>query len=186
MALAGRQTSSPQVVHLSAAGAALWTSARGAFTGPGPVSVNSTDGSCWIGAWDPLTSVRVRTAAPRWSTCPRWGRSWGDGPPASSPGQQGVSVDSTDGSCWVAGSTSGEVVHLSAAGTELWRSASGAFAYPWHPAVNPRDGSCWVLDGDLRCHYRNLPASVVVHLASGGRNSGGWPMAHSTPCNLFP
>ena len=38
------------------------------------------------------------------------------------------------------------MVHLSAAGAELWRSASGEFACPESVSVNPTDGSCWVAD----------------------------------------
>ncbi|MGD0113942.1 MAG: hypothetical protein ABSD48_18955, partial [Armatimonadota bacterium] len=41
-----------------------------------------------------------------------------------------VSVNPTDGSWWVADYGDSQVVHLSSAGAELWRSASGAFAYP--------------------------------------------------------
>ena len=33
-----------------------------------------------------------------------------------------VSVNAADGSCWVADTANSQIVHLSAAGAELWRS----------------------------------------------------------------
>jgi len=62
-----------------------------------------------------------------------------------------VSVNSADGSCWVADTGTDEVIHLSVDGEELWRG--GGFDFPdddgWYNSivcVNPSDGSCWVAD----------------------------------------
>jgi DNA-binding beta-propeller fold protein YncE len=71
-------------------------------------------------------------------------------------GPSSVSVNPTDGSCWVADTDDSQVVHLSSAGAELWRSASGAFLEPFSVSANPTDGSCWVADT-----YNNQ----VVHLS---------------------
>ncbi len=57
-----------------------------------------------------------------------------------------VAVNSTDGSCWFGDSTHGQLVHLSAAGTELWRSSVGQFTNPAYVAVNSTDGSVWLVD----------------------------------------
>ena len=51
------------------------------------------------------------------------------------------------------------VVHLSAAGVELWRSASGTLSMQSSVSVNPTDGSCWV--GDYW-------TGRVVHLSEAG------------------
>jgi PKD repeat protein len=59
----------------------------------------------------------------------------------------------------VADTNHSQVVHLSSAGVELWRSASGAFYGPYSVSANPTDGSCWVAD-----HGH----SEVVHLSSAG------------------
>jgi PKD repeat protein len=59
----------------------------------------------------------------------------------------------------VADYANNQVVHLSSAGAELWRSASAAFYGPWSVSVDPMDSSCWAADiGD----------SQVVHLSSAG------------------
>ena len=57
-------------------------------------------------------------------------------------------MNPTDGSCWVADTGNSQVVHLSSAGAELWRSATGEFDRSSRPSVsvNPTDGSCWVAD----------------------------------------
>ena len=68
-----------------------------------------------------------------------------------------VSVNSTEGSVWVADYGNDEVVKLDSDGTEVAR-VSG-FYYPIAVAVNPRDGAVWVAD-----YYH----SEVVKLASDG------------------
>ena len=68
-----------------------------------------------------------------------------------------MSVNPTDGSCWVADTYNDRVIHLAADGTQLWQG--GAFYQPWSVSVNPVDGSCWV------CDSYNYEA---VHLAADG------------------
>jgi hypothetical protein len=67
---------------------------------------------------------------------------------------QSISVNPTDGSCWVADVSYDHVVHLGADGAELGRS--GGFDWPESVSVNSSDGSVWVADT-----YN----SQVVHLA---------------------
>jgi DNA-binding beta-propeller fold protein YncE len=69
-------------------------------------------------------------------------------------GARSVSVNPTDGSCRV---VAGELIHLAADGTELWRR--GGFDYPTEVSVNPTDGSCWVTEWS---------AGRVAHIASDG------------------
>ena len=49
-----------------------------------------------------------------------------------------VSVNPTDGSCWVADEVNDQVVHLAENGAELWRG--GGFYWPESVSVNPVDG----------------------------------------------
>ena len=84
-----------------------------------------------------------------------------------------VSVNPADGSCWTAynWNGTGEVVHYSSTGSELWQSLNGVFALPQSVSVNPTDGSCWV--GDLgrpqsQAMGQTAINPAVVHLASDG------------------
>ncbi len=72
-----------------------------------------------------------------------------------------VSVNPTDGSCWVADWGNKQVVHLAADGTELWRG--GSFTSLSQLAVNPADGSCWVTD-----RIAQAKQIVLAHLAPNG------------------
>ncbi len=148
------------VVHLSAAGAELWRSADGAFTHPAALSVDPTDGSCWVadggdsGSYLGAGVVHLSSAGQT-----LWKSASGQFYSPSS-----LSVNSADSSCWVADSDyyAGAVVHLSSGGTELWRSASGQFATPGHISVNPADGSCWV------SAYAHTTWDYLFHLSSTG------------------
>jgi hypothetical protein len=115
-----------QVVHLSAAGEELWRG--GGFSWPGSVSVNSTDGSCWVSdTWHSQVVHLSAQGAELWR---------GSGLPFPGP----IAVNPTDGSCWVGVSTAEQpLVHLSATGEELWRGGRYASSL----SVNPTDGSCW-------------------------------------------
>jgi len=78
-----------------------------------------------------------------------------------------VSVDPTDGSCWVADRRRGEVIHLAEDGVELWRG--GEFTEPWSVSVNRADGSCWVADrGTYDFEFYRYFDSAVVHLGADG------------------
>ncbi len=87
---------------------------------------------------------------------------------------QSVSVDPTDGSCWVTDYGHDQVVHLSVVGAELWRSAGGAFSKPPCVSVNPMDGSCWVTDiGHSQVVHlcrRSSSLSAPATVVSGGTN----------------
>jgi DNA-binding beta-propeller fold protein YncE len=130
------------------------------FSHPQSVSVNPTDGSCWVG--DGGDVVHLSEDGPEL---------WRGGKfsyPAS------VSVNSTGGSCWVA--DWGGVMYLAADGTEVWRS--GDFTLPESVSANPADGSCWVADGG---------GDRVVHLAEDGtellRVFISWPTCVSVDSN---
>jgi uncharacterized repeat protein (TIGR01451 family) len=111
------------------------------------VSVNPTDGSCWVAD---TTNDQVVHLSSEGAELWRGGQF---GTPMS------VSVNSDDGSCWVSDVTSGEdyIVHLSSAGTEVWRG--GGFNVSWSVSVNAADGSCWVA---------NKNGNSVIHLSSTG------------------
>ena len=134
-----------QVVHVSRDGEEMWRGATSDF--PMLIAVNPTDGSCWVGtaegqllhlASDGTQLADLRGLAYRASS---------------------LSVNHTDGSCWFVKFSQGEgdsspVVHVDAAGRELWRGdqyrASGV-------SVNASDGSCWV-----------TTSVGLVHLAADG------------------
>jgi DNA-binding beta-propeller fold protein YncE len=136
-------------VHLAADGTDLCR-VEG-FWGPGGLSVNPIDGSCWVGdsrARDVVHLAQDGTVLSR-----------SDGFQGLDPelyAAISLSVNPTDGSCWAADSAFAEVVHLSAAGEELWWA--GEFEWPRDVSVNPTDGSCWLTD-----YYQG-----VVHLAEDG------------------
>jgi len=117
----------------------------GGFNYPYHVSVNPTDGSCWVADTDNNQVVDVAEDGTEL---------WRGG---GFLGPHSVSVNPTDGSCWVADSGNDQVVHLAQDGTELWRG--GNFLTPQSVCVNPTDGSCWVAD-----HGNDQ----VVHLAEDG------------------
>jgi PKD repeat protein len=148
------------------------------------VSVNPTDGSCWVAAGGSVMHVAADgtilgqhggfsrpiavTVNPTDGSC--WVADWGSGEVVhlsaegvalwrggGFAGPRDISVNSTDGSCWAVDVLGGEVVHLSEAGMELWRG--GGFGWPLCVSVNPADGSCWVADDGN---------GQVVHLSAEG------------------
>jgi hypothetical protein len=96
------------------------------------VSVNSSDGSCWVADYENNQVVHLaQNGAELWRGgrfCQPWS----------------VPVDPTDGSCWVGDTYSDQVVHLAEDGAEPWRG--GGFDDPRSVSVDPTDGSCWVAD----------------------------------------
>jgi DNA-binding beta-propeller fold protein YncE len=139
--------SNSEVAHLAEDGAELWRDSS--LTGP--LSVNPTDGSCWV--LDTLSYEVIHLAA---DGTQLWRAAMSDKP-------ESVSVNSTDGSCWVVGGT--EVVHLAENGSELWRG--GGFDFEWFGdvSVNPANGSCWLI------HVRGQDGSYgleLVHLSEAG------------------
>jgi hypothetical protein len=117
------------------------------FSQPLAVSVNPTDGSCWVA--DQAGGQTVHLAA--------------DG---TELGRRDVaaiclSTNPTDGSCWL-GTAWGEVIHLTADGSELLRIAG--ITDPVSIAVNATDGSCWVAVAD----FVSDTTYEVLHLAETG------------------
>jgi len=110
------------------------------------VSVNPTDGSCWVTDWD--TDDVIHFAAD--------GTQLWRGTSFFNP--ECVAVNPNDGSCWVADFDNGHVVHLAATGAELWRGMD--FWGPDSVAVDPNDGSCWIGDwgSDEIIHVSSLGA----------------------------
>ena len=110
------------------------------------VSVNTSDGSCWVA--DGSTLLHLAADGTIISQTTGFQQPWA------------VSVNPSDGSCWVADKGNGQVVHLAEDGTELWRGVDfGGFAHGNSISVNPTDGSCWVADSFN---------AQVVHLAQDG------------------
>jgi PKD repeat protein len=179
-----------QVVHLSAEGDQLWRG--GVFEDPTVISADSGDGSCWVGDWaghglvhlaadgtelarvEGVTTVRAVSANLQDHSC--WAADWGSGlllhvsaegagllqtSDYGTPWE--VAVNPSDGSCWVA--TADWLLHLSADGTELWRSLPGEFTNS-SVDIDPRDGSCWA-----------WASGAMVHLSESGEELGVAPGA---------
>jgi len=148
-------TGNDEVVHLSAAGAELVRIGRyedpsnpaveRCFVEPGSVSVNPTDGSCWVAdtgndqvvhlAEDGTQLLRIGcyedpAVTPPVERC------------LTAPGS--VAVNPVDGSCWVADTGGNYLVHLADDGSLLW--CGPCFSGPQSISVDPTDGSCWVAD----------------------------------------
>ncbi len=122
-------------------------SRTGGFLYPASVSVNPSDGSCWVA--DTYNNQVVHLASDGLTELSR-----ADG----FSGPWCVSVNPSDGSCWVADSDNNQIVHLAPDGnTEL--SRTGFLSYPVSVSVNPNDGSCWAA-------IRGW--GWVIHLASDG------------------
>jgi DNA-binding beta-propeller fold protein YncE len=115
------------------------------FRGPGSVSVNVVDDSCWVA--DTGNNYLVHLAED--------GSLLWRGPCFSSP--ESVSVDPTDGSVWAADTDNNHLVHLDAEGNQLLRQEG--YAELLSVSANPTDGSCWVAD---------TGNSQVVHAAANG------------------
>jgi hypothetical protein len=141
-----------QVVHVSEDGTELL---RVGFPYAASVSVNPSDGSCWVTAKDQVAHLAA-DGTQLW-------QAWSFVEPRS------VSANASDGSCWVAdlvwtqAGPAGSVVHLAADGTTLLHAS--ALGVPITVSVNPTDGSCWV----AVCTWPPLPDHLeVVHLAEDG------------------
>ncbi|NIR02031.1 MAG: hypothetical protein GTN78_17860, partial [Gemmatimonadales bacterium] len=123
-------------VRLAADGAELWRSQsrdRGKYN----LSVNVADGSWW--AADSQYHQVVHFAA---DGTELWRLTNPDDGPRLLSSPLSISVNATDGSCWVAnGAAERQVLHLAADGTELW-SGGGLLARPRSASVDPGDGSC--------------------------------------------
>ncbi|MFB3882376.1 MAG: PKD domain-containing protein [Armatimonadota bacterium] len=203
----------------------------GGFYTPISISVNTTDNSCWVGDFgqaDPYGAVNgvAHLSADGTTLYRTYG--W-PGPPATQLPDadyqwhcpNSVSVNPTDGSCWVLDYYWGHIVRLAEDGTQLWRAgsypwgylpqptypygwtlvnhvaanpiggayvlSSGGLFYLWpsgeqtlwpisdpnnpnwirdprQPSVNTSDGSCWMLGTD----YAQSPSRSIVHVSPAG------------------
>jgi hypothetical protein len=136
---------SPFVMHLAEDGSELWRTAElGSYS---PVSVDSSDGSCWLTTYGTQDVVHLSAdGSELWRGNPFGDYDYGN--------PQAVSVNSRDSSCWVLGHAEEgtppvfdswqELVHLAPDGTVLWRSAPLDLDWSWWLAANPADGTCWV------------------------------------------
>jgi len=148
-------TENDEVVHLAADGAELLRigcyehpsdpAVELCFVKPESVSVNPTDGSCWVAdtgndqvvhlAEDGTQLLRIGcyqdpAVTPPVERCLNEPRS--------------VAVSPADGSCWVADTGSNYMVHVAEDGSVLW--CGPCFSGPQSIAMDPTDGSCWVAD----------------------------------------
>jgi hypothetical protein len=139
-----------QVSHVTAEGGLLW---RGLFRDPQVVAVNPIHGSCWVADMGHSQLVLLSTTADEIMRLD--GFLWPQGWFVFVPKPACISSDRIDGSCWVADTGHGEVVHVGLDGTELWRG--GGFQRPAAVCANAMDGSCWVLN-----------ENELVHLAADG------------------
>ncbi len=120
------------------------------FPYPVSVSVNPSDGSCWVADYGYETFP--------WQV----GHVDADGNSLSWKAviePRSVSSNPTDGSCWVGSAGSG-VVHLASDGTTVSSQVGyPTFNDPRSVSVSPNDSSCWVADTNN---------NQVVHLAPDG------------------
>ncbi len=112
------------------------------------LDVDRRDGSAWIGGMETLVHIAV-DGEQLWS--------------GEFDGLRGIAVDQRNGSCWAvtrspSGST-GSVVHLTADGSELWRTDE--IAGLRDIAVNSADGSCWVASGEGCLHLAEDGTELV-------------------------
>jgi DNA-binding beta-propeller fold protein YncE len=57
-----------------------------------------------------------------------------------------ITVNPTNGECWVADSNNARIVRLSDAGKQLGVIQIEGIGQPKSISINPKDGACWVLD----------------------------------------
>ncbi len=124
------------------------------FYNPRAVSVNTSDGTCWVA--DTSNNQVVKLAPSGTIELIRIGG-------FSSP--QDVAVNPVDNTCWVADYTNDRVVKLDSAGNIL--AEVGGMDNPYSVAVNPEDGSCWVAD-----YYNHQVVKLIVSGAESLRKGG--------------
>jgi DNA-binding beta-propeller fold protein YncE len=148
-------TGNDEVVHLAADGAELLRigcyedplepTVERCFKAPQSVSVNPTDGSCWVADTKSNEIVHLAADGTQLLRIGSYEDSAVD-PPVERlfKAPQSVSVNPTDGSCWVADTGNNYLVHLAADGGALW--CGPCFSEPQSISVDPTDGSCWIAD----------------------------------------
>ena len=154
------EPSSDDVVRLASNGAELLRT--GPFDDVRSVSANPGDGSCWVAVYGHRPSQSPIQEGSALVHLDENGNILWRSEAVYRPTD--VSVNTSDGSCWVANWGAGQVVHVRVDGTELWRGQTGDSTYPQVVAANSADGSCWVSqdtpsDGDY---------DEILHLAEDG------------------
>jgi len=120
---------------------------------PLSLSINSSDGSCWVADTDAIVVRKLSAAGEQIAELNTM-----TNPPAFTSNPRSVSVDSRDGSCWVA--VFDKIYKYSADAKELFKL--DGFNEP-EISVNPTNGECWVAD------HSNL--RVVRYSAAGKKLS---------------
>jgi hypothetical protein len=134
------------VTHLSAEGEVLW---YGEGLSPVSLAVSPVDGSWW--AADRSAGAIIRFAP---DGTELWRRAY-----AVHGGNWEISVNPSDGACWVAAT---DLILLDAHGAELWKSSLDSASIE-HVATDPYDGSCWA-----GANYYNGPFGLLLQMASDG------------------
>jgi len=154
--------SNNQVVKLGADGTELIRVSG--FSYPVSVSVNSTDGSVWVADYSNNRIVKLLSSVPNgYNIGTNTGSHvilTGFNRPSS------VSVNSNDGTCWVADYYNHKVVKVKADGSEKLVNVGG-FYYPISVSVNSTTGVVWVADS-----YNNQVVKLDPNGAQLARLSG--------------
>lgn len=101
---------------------------------PNSVSVNPTDGSCWVADTGNDRVKKLSSSGTVLLNLSGFNR------------PQSVSVNSSNGNCWVADTGNSRVKKLSSANGAVLVDISRFIGKPASVSVNPTDGSCWVAD----------------------------------------
>jgi len=105
---------------------------------PLSLSINSSDGSCWVADTDAIVVRKISAAGEQLAELNSTSN-----PPAFASNPRSVSVYPKDGSCWVA--VFDKIYKYSADAKELFKL--GGFDEPY-VAVNSANGECWVADSN--------------------------------------
>lgn len=145
------------------------------FSQPLSLSINASDGSCWVADTDAISVKKLSATGQKLATLdppvfesqpasvavdPRDGSCWvatrdtiykfsSDAKQLSKSGgfnEPVITVNPTNGECWVADSSNARVVRLSAAGKQLGVMQIEGISQPKSISINPKDSTCWVLD----------------------------------------
>jgi len=145
------------------------------FSQPLSLSINPSDGACWVADTDAVEVKKLSTNGQKILSIgmdvlasqptsiavdPRNGSVWvgvidtvykfsSDGKQLNKIGgfnEPILEVNPKNGDCWVADSSNGKVLRLSESGGKLNTIEIPNVTQPKSISVNPADGSCWVLD----------------------------------------
>lgn len=145
------------------------------FSQPLSLSVNPTDGSCWVADTDAIVVKKLSAAGKVLFSIdmnvltnkpisvvvdPRDGSCWvgnidtvfkfsSDGKQLAKVGgfnEPILEINPKNGNVWVADSSNARIIRLSESGAKLGTIQIADITQPKSISVNPLDGSCWVLD----------------------------------------